>query len=306
MTKLTRRDFFVTSSLAVGTAHHLFGQTPGTPAAAPPPTVTRFEALRNNVGVFIGRGGTIGWLVAPDGVAIVDSQFPDTGAAALAGIRQRSTRPIDVLINSHHHGDHTGGNLVFRLAVGKIVSHSRVPGLMKTVAVAAKTEANQAYPDTTFDQTWSTKIGGETINLKYYGPAHTGGDIAIHFQNANIVHMGDLMSSVRHPRADRPAGASVTGWITVLENIAKDHPSDTIYIAGHSKVGTPVTVWRQDLLSFRDYFTAVLAYTQKGIAAGRSLDELVKGASLGEDFAEYEGTPENTIRAAHDELTSKA
>jgi cyclase len=303
MTKLTRRDFLATSTLALGTAHHLFGQTSGAPA---PPVEARFEMLRNNIGVFIGRGGTIGWLVAPDGVVVVDSQFPDTAATALAGIKQRSTRPIDFLINSHHHGDHTGGNLVFRPAVGKIVSHSRVPGLMKTVALAAKTEANQAYPDTTFDQTWVTKIGGETINLKHYGPAHTGGDIAIHFQNANIVHMGDLMSAVRHPRVDRPAGASVKGWITVLENIAKDHNGETIYIAGHSKVGTPVTVWRQDLLSFRDYFTAVLAYTQRGIAAGKPVDELVKSATLPENFADYEGTPENTIRAAHDELTSKA
>ncbi len=303
MTKLTRRDFLATSTLALATAHHLSGQTSGAPA---PPVEARFEMLRNNIGVFIGRGGTIGWLVAPDGVVVVDSQFPDTAATALAGIKQRSTRPIDFLINSHHHGDHTGGNLVFRPAVGKIVSHSRVPGLMKTVAVAAKTEANQAYPDTRFDQTWMTKIGGETINLKHYGPAHTGGDIAIHFQNANIVHMGDLMSAVRHPRVDRPAGASVKGWITVLENIAKDHNGETIYIAGHSKVGTPVTVRRQDLLSFRDYFTAVLAYTQKGIASGRSVDEIAKSATLPEDFAAYEGTPENTIRAAHDELTSKA
>jgi hypothetical protein len=92
----------------------------------------------------------------------------------------------------------------------------------------------------------------------------------------------------------------------VLENVAKDHNGETIYIAGHSKVGTPVTVRRQDLLSFRDYFTAVLAYTQKGIAAGKSLDELVKSATLPGDFAAYEGTPENTIRAAHDELTTKA
>jgi hypothetical protein len=118
--------------------------------------------------------------------------------------------------------------------------------------------------------------------------------------------MGDLMSSLRHPRVDRPAGASVKGWITVLEGVAKDHSSDTIFIAGHAKAGTPVTVWRQDLLAFRDYFTAVLAYTQKAIAAGASVDALVANAKLPEEFAEYEGTPENTLRAAYDELTSKA
>ncbi len=303
MTQLTRRDFLLTSSAAVATLDQLFAQTP---PAAPPSVPPRFETLRANVGVFMARGGTIGWLVAPEGVVIVDSQFPDTAPAALAGIKQKTARPIDFLINSHHHGDHTGGNQVFRPSVGKIVSHSRVPVLMKTVAAANKTEANQAYPDTTFDTTWSARIGGETINLKYYGPAHTGGDIAIHFQNANIVHLGDLMSSIRHPRVDRPAGASVKGWISVLEKVAKDHTGETIFIAGHSKAGTPVTVWRQDLLAFRDYFSAVLAYTQKGIAAGKPVDEIVKTANLPDDFDEYEGTPENTIRAAHDELTSKA
>jgi glyoxylase-like metal-dependent hydrolase (beta-lactamase superfamily II) len=299
---LTRRDFLLTSSVALA-VRPVFAQTPAMPPPAVPP---RFETLRNNVGVFLARGGTIGWLVASDGVVIVDSQFSDTAATALAGIRQKTSRPIDVLINSHHHGDHTGGNQVFRPAVGKIVSHARVPGLMRTVAVANKTEASQAYPDTTFDTAWSTKMGGETILAKYYGPAHTGGDIAIHFQNANIVHMGDLMSSIRHPRVDRPSGASVKGWISVLEKIAKDHNGDTIFIAGHAKAGTPVTVWRQDLLAFRDYFSAVLASTQKGIASGKSVDEIVKGASLPDDFAEYEGTPENAIRAAHDELTTQA
>jgi cyclase len=303
MTKRTRRDFLVASSLAFGTVREMFGQAPAPTAA---PVAARFEALRNNVGVFIGRGGTIGWLVAPDGVAVVDSQFPDTAATALAGLKQRSTRAIDFLINSHHHGDHTGGNQVFRPAVGKIVSQARVPGLMKTVAIAAKTEAGQAYPDTTFDQTWSTKLGAETIALKYYGPAHTGGDIAIHFQNANVVHMGDLMSSIRHPRVDRPAGASVKGWISVLEGVAKDHSTDTIFIAGHAKAGTPVTVWRQDLLAFRDYFTAVLDYTRKAISAGTPIDEFVKNAKLPDDFTDYEGTPENTLRAAYDEITSKA
>lgn len=299
MTIWTRRHFLLTSSFALA-AGRAFGQAPG--AAATP----RFDALRNNVGVFTARGGTIGWLIAPDGIVVVDSQFPDTAPLALAGIKERSARPIDLLINSHHHGDHTGGNAVFRPGVGKIVAHSRVPELMRTVAVAAKTEASQAYPDTTFDKTWAATVGGETIAAAHYGPAHTGGDIAITFRTANIVHMGDLLSSVRHPRADRPAGASVTGWVTVLEAVTREHDTDTIYIAGHAKVGTPVQVKRAEVLAFRDYLTAVVEFTRKGVAAGRSADELVAGASLPAQFAAYEGTPEFVIRAAHDELAPKS
>lgn len=301
MKVLTRREFIVTSSVVAGAAGKLLAQAP--PA---PPVVPKFEALRNNVGVFTARGGAIGWLITADGVAIVDSQFRDTAATALAGVKERSTRPIDILVNTHHHGDHTGGNIVFRPAVGRIVAHSRVPGLIKTAAAAAKTEADQAYPDTTFDQTWSTTIGKETIAAKHYGPAHTGGDIAVTFQVANIVHLGDLLSPLRHPRADRPAGASVKNWINVLEAIVKDHDADTLYVAGHAKTDTPVAVKRADVLTFRDYVAAVVDATAKGIAAGKSADELVKNAGLPAPFAAYEGSVEFVIRAAHDELTAKA
>ena len=145
-----------------------------------------------------------------------------------------------------------------------------MPALQKTQAAAAKSDAQQAYADTTYDTTWSAKVGSETISLKYYGPGHTSGDSVVTFQNANIVHMGDLMFYLRNPRVDRGAGASIKNWIVTLESVAKDHPADTIYIAGHSKVNLPLTVTRADLLKFRDYFSGLLAYVQKGIASGRS------------------------------------
>jgi cyclase len=291
MTKLSRRDFFVTSSVALGTlTTRAWAQNPAAPA--PPPTLTSFDVLRGNVGVFSGRGGFIGMLISPDGVVVVDSQFPDTAKTALNSLKQMTKRPIDLLINTHHHGDHTSGNIVFRPEVAKIA------------AINAKTEAQQAYPDTTFDQSWSTKLGSETVSGKYYGPGHTGGDIVVTFQNANIVHMGDLMSSIRHPRVDRPSGASVKGWVTILEAVTKEHPADTIYIAGHSKVNTPFVVHKANLLNMRDYFVAILDHTQKAIAAGKPLEEVAKLAVL-PGFADYEGTPEPALRAAYEELTAK-
>jgi cyclase len=301
MPQLSRRNFLLTSSFALGAAGRVLGQ-----ASEPLVSTPRFEALRNNVGVFAARGGTIGWLISPDGIVVVDSQFPDTAAIALAGIKERATNSIAFLINSHHHADHTGGNQVFRPATSAIISQRRVPELMKMVARAAKTEAGQAYPDTGFDRTWSAQIGTESVSAKHYGPAHTGADIAVTFHTANIVHLGDLMSSVRHPRVDRAAGASVKGWITVLESVVKDHAVDTIYIAGHCKVGTPITVTQKDLLSFRDYLTVVLTQAEKSIAAGQSVEELLKAMALPREFRDYEGTPENVIHAAYDELTTKA
>lgn len=301
--RLSRRELFVTSSVALGTFSNAFGQTPPAPAAPEPPQ-TSFDPLRGNVGIFTGRGGTIGMLVAPDGLVVVDTQFVDTATIALRNLKQMSGRQIDILINTHHHGDHTGGNSVFRPAAARHVAHRNVPALQKAQAAASKSDTPQAYADTTYDTTWSAKVGAETISLKYYGPGHTSGDSVVRFQNANIVHMGDLMFYLRNPRVDRGAGASIKNWIVTLESVTKDNPADTIYIAGHSKVNLPLNVTRADLLKFRDYFSGLLAYVQKGIASGRSAAEIVKVASV-PGFADYEGSPEGTIQAAYEELTAK-
>jgi hypothetical protein len=110
------------------------------------------------------------------------------------------------------------------------------------------------------------------------------------------------MSHQRHPRVDRPAGASIRNWLVSLEKVTKDHNNDTIYIFGHSKVGAPVTGPKADLLALRDYFSAMLDYVQKGIAAGKSADEIVKAGMP--KFAANEGMP--ALQVCYDELTNKA
>jgi glyoxylase-like metal-dependent hydrolase (beta-lactamase superfamily II) len=273
-------------------------------APAPAPVKPEFAAVRGTVGVFTARGGTIGYVVTPDAVIVVDSQFADTAQMFLDGLKPKTTRKIDLLINSHHHGDHTGGNKVLQPAVAKIVAHANVPGLQRKAAATAKSEANQAYADTTFEKDWKASVGKETVSARHYGPAHTGGDIVITFQNANVAHMGDLMSFQRNPRADRPAGASIVNWIPVLENTVKDHANDTIYIFGHSKVGERVTGSGKDLLELRDYFTAMLDHVRKGISAGKPMEEIVKVAAV-PGFERYEGTP-TALEAAYQELTAKS
>jgi cyclase len=302
----SRREFIVTSSLAAaaGTLQqvNVFGQQQ--PAGAPPPApaVPKFEPLRRNLGVFTARGGTIGWLVAPDAVLVIDSQFADTAQMFLDGLKPRTQRKIDLLINTHHHPDHTGGNKTLQPAVTKIVAHANVPGLQRKQAAAQKTEANQAYADTTFSDAWKVDIGNEVVSAKYYGAGHTGGDGVIFFERANIVHMGDLMSHQRHPRIDRPSGASIRNWLLTLEKVVKDHSADTIYIFGHAKVGAPVTGPGKDLLVVRDYFSAMLDYVQKGIAAGKSAEEITKGTLPA--YTDHEGMPQ--LQVAYDELTAKA
>ena len=122
-------------------------------------------------------------------------------------------------INTHHHGDHTGGNKAY--GVSKIVAHVNCLASHKTVTEEAKTVAHQAYATATFTDTWTEKFGDETIEGRYFGPGHTGGDAVFHFQQANVMHMGDLLFNRAHPNIDRPQGARIDNWITVLETVSK-------------------------------------------------------------------------------------
>jgi glyoxylase-like metal-dependent hydrolase (beta-lactamase superfamily II) len=231
-----RRQFLTTASLALaGSAARripVFGQTPGQAPAAPP--VTRFEDIRRNVGIFTGQGGTIGWLATPDGAVAVDAQFPATAKACVEGLQQRSPKGIQLLINTHYHGDHTAGNPVFRPIVKSIVQQERCAQLHKDTTTKAGSSAQQAYADVMFGESWSQEVAGDKVWGYYYGPGHTGGDAVIVFEKANVVHMGDLMFNRVHPRVDRPGGASIKNWINLLERVAKRH-GDATFIYGHGK-----------------------------------------------------------------------
>jgi cyclase len=313
--KLDRRQFLVFSSGAIAASPiaraFASGQAPTqSPAQTPaPPATPKFEDVRRNVGVFTMRGGTIGWFVNKDAVLVVDTQYPDTAKTCLDGLKQKTSgRGIDLVINTHHHADHTGGNAVFRAEAKKLVAQAGVPALQRQVAAATPNSAAPVVADATFDKTWSEKLGDEQVTASFNGPGHTGADAIVHFEKAHVVHMGDLLFYERHPRVDRAAGASIQNWITILEKVGKDMPGDTIFIAGHAKDGLPVTVDRKAVLRFRDYFDAVLAFTRKGIAQGQTREALAGTAAL-PGFEGYQGggvlTLAGVLGVAYDELTAK-
>ncbi len=304
----TRRQFLVSSSALVASVARVVRLSAQQPAAgqqaAPPQPVPAFTPLRRNVGLFTGAGGTIGWLISPGGVVVVDSGMPPNAAVCLNGVNERSSsRPIDCLFNTHHHGDHTGGNGVFRSAAKKIVAHVKVPELQKATARPG-TEASQVYADTTFADHFEVSIGDETVHAVYVGPSHTGGDSVIFFTRANVVHMGDLVFNRRQPVTDRPGGCSLAGWVRALERVANGHTSDTLYVFGHSKPGFDVTGSKADLLYQRDFLSAVLDYTQSQIKAGKAREEIVKSSPELKGFADHGPVIERVLNAAYEELTA--
>lgn len=300
---VNRRKFVQVSALTAA-ASTLRVATSAAQQPAPPPAPAVFTPLRRNVGIFNQRGGTIGWLVSPDGLLVVDTQFADTAPNLLAGLKERSPRPIDVLINSHHHPDHTGGNGVLRPVAKQIVAHVRSSENQKAQAERAKMPTT--LPDVTFPDTWSVTLGDETIRAKHWGPAHTGGDVAIHFEQANVVHLGDLLNNRGYPNVDAPAGASVHGWMQVLEKMAAAYPADALYVFGHAEAGHPFIGTRTDLLYQRDYFTAVVATARDARRAGRSRDDLAKTELLPtfEHFGGIKARLGLALGLAYDELAA--
>jgi glyoxylase-like metal-dependent hydrolase (beta-lactamase superfamily II) len=305
---ITRRQFLVTTSAGVAAAAwplRITGQqaqgAPAQPPAAQQPVYT-FTAIRNDVGIFTGQGGTIGWLVSPDGVVVVDAQMGAAAAACLAGIKERGgNRVIDLLFNTHHHGDHTGGNPVFRPATKKIVAHANVPALQKAAARPG-TEADQIYADSTFTDAWSQPFGKERVTAAYYGAAHTGGDSVVTFERANVVHLGDLVFNRRMPVTDRPGGCRIAGWITVLDRIVKAHQADTLYIFGHGKAGLPPTGSKADVLLQRDFLAALLDHVRGEIKAGKDKDAITKASPQLKNFLEHGALTERVLTAAYDEV----
>ena len=321
----TRREFLAKSALAALAATlgrpHLAGafQVQAQPV---------FTPIRRNVGFFTMRGGTIGYLASPGGVAVVDSQFPPEARAFLAGLNERTAnRAVDALINTHHHGDHSGGNAAFRGVARKVVAHAtaaehmrQAPGAaapapppasaQPPAAQPAAQAAEQLYPDTTFTDTWSADIGDERVRARHYGRAHTSGDSVITFERANVAHMGDLMFNQRHPVVDRAAGASIRNWMTVLERTPRDHAADTVYIFGHANTGLPVTGSSAELGQFRDYLGALLAFVESQVKAGRSREEILAMREPLKGFETFgrfgQPGPRDALTCAYEEVMEKA
>lgn len=264
-----------------------------------------FRPLADGIGVFTERGGTVAWMVRPDGIAVVDTQFPPSIRHCLEDIRERSSRVIDVVLNTHHHGDHTAGNAVLKDHAKQIVAHANVPGLQKAAAEKRGNLDAQAYADTTFETTWSADVGPETISARHFGPGHTGGDAVVHFENAGIIHMGDLVFHRMVPYIDRPGGASVQGWIEVLETVAKSYPADGTFLFGHASEGNDVVGQRDDLGLMAGYLAGLLEYVEKGRAAGSSLDELAavdRIPGFPDHAPGWDGAIRNNVEAAWEEL----
>lgn len=297
-----RRSFIRNSALTLG-ALTLFQRDMLASMFSPQGTL---KMLRGNVGIFTEKGGTIGFFLGKDGLAVIDTQFPDSAANFIADVKKQSQMPFRYLINTHHHGDHTSGNIAFKgLIQNHHIAHENCLKNLKASAEKAGTLDKQLLPADTFSKKHQVKMDNEEIEMRYFGPAHTDGDIVVYFDEANIAHMGDLMFNRRHPYVDRNAGANIQNWIKVLNKAAKKYEKDTLYIFGHAGEGYEVTGTRNDLFAFRDYLQRVLDFAEAEIKAGKSKEDFLKNTTI-PGVTEWKGEGiTRPLTAAYEEVLAR-
>jgi cyclase len=265
----------------------------------------KITMLRNDVGVFEEKGGTIAFLLGKEGVVVVDAQFPDQSKHLIDELKKRSDKPLQLLINTHHHGDHSSGNIAFKGLVSNVLAHDNSQKNQIVSAKQNKNEDKQLYPDLTYYNTWARHFGKEKIRLHYFGAGHTNGDSFVHFENANIVHCGDLVFNRRHPYVDRSAGANMKSWVEVLNTALTTFDNNTQFVFGHAASGYKVTGTADELKAFRDYIGNVLKFAEAAMKAGKTKEEFLKTTLIpgGEEW-KTDGI-QRPLTAAWEELGGK-
>ena len=263
----------------------------------------KMQPLRRNVGIFTERGGTIAHMITKNGIVVVDTQFPEQANHLINEINKKTDRKIDLLINTHHHGDHTAGNIAFKGIIDKAVAHENSKANQMRVAKERNATDQQLYPDIVYRDKWSGNAGDEVVTLRYFGPAHTNGDSVIHFENANVAHMGDLIFNRRHPFIDRSAGASIKNWITTLEKVRNEYDDETIFIFGHAGDGWKVTGNKEDLAAMENYLSQLLKVVSDAIEEGKDKEAILKMTQI-KGAEEWQGDGiQRPLSAAYEEVT---
>jgi cyclase len=231
--------------------------------------------LADNFYTLDGQGGTVSVLAGNDGVFVVDTQFAPLTDKLVAAIRAVSDKPIRFVVNTHLHGDHTGGNANFAALGATVFAHDRVrAGLQNPVARPDGTKpapaAAAALPVVTFDGPVTFHLNGETIRLTHVPRAHTDGDVLVHFVQRDILAVGDYFRSVGYPVVDLANGGSLKGTLDGLNaTIALAGPKTKI-VPGHG----PVTD-RAALITQRDQLIAIRDIVAALVAQGKSVEEVI-------------------------------
>ena len=224
-----------------------------------------------------GAGGNIGLSAGDDTVFIVDDQFAPLTPKITAAIAKISPKPVQFVLNTHWHGDHTGGNENLGKAGAIIVAHENVRKRLSTdqfidlIKSKEKALPKAGLPVVTFATSLNFHLNGEDIHVVHAPRAHTDGDAIVHFPKSDVVHMGDIFWNGLNPFVDYSSGGSITGVIAACTQVLATTTDKTRFIPGHGPLGT-----RAELQAYRDMLSTIAGRVQQALAEGKTDEEIVQ------------------------------
>jgi cyclase len=243
--------------------------------------------VSGNVYMLVGAGGNVGVSIGEDGTFIIDDQFAPMTDKIKAAIAAITPNPVRFVINTHWHGDHTGGNENMGNGGALIVAHDNVYQRMSTEQFRAANNSTTppspkaALPVVTFAEDVTFHLNGDAIRAIHVAQAHTDGDALIHFPGANVIHMGDTFFAGRFPFIDLGSGGSVDGLISAANRALSIANDDTKIIPGHGPLSGP-----PDLREYLEMMTRVRAAVLLLVAEGKTLEE-VQAAKPAADYESW-------------------
>jgi len=262
----------------------------------------RSTDLGGGVYMLTGRGGNIGVSVGSDGVVLIDDQYAPLTPKILAAVAELTPERIRFVLNTHWHGDHTGGNENLGREGAIIIAHDNVRERMSVDQFMERLDRHvpasprAALPIVTFDRALTLHLNGGDVHVFHVEPAHTDGDSIVHFRDANVVHMGDTYFNGIYPLIDTSSGGTLNGLIDAADRVLEIADDETKIIPGHGGLSN-----KAELRAYRYMLVAVRDAISTAIAAGRNVDEVVASKHTAAFDADWGGgfvKPDDFVRSS--------
>jgi cyclase len=263
-------------------------------------------ALRNGTHLLTGAGGNMVASAGEDGTFLIDDQYAPLSEKISAALAKLGHPPLRFVINTHWHGDHTGGNEAFGKQGSVVIAHANVRKRMSSEQFIAhfqsKVEAapQKAWPVVTFTDSIALHLNGDDVEVVHVAKAHTDGDALVKFRRANVLHMGDTWFNGGYPFIDLSSGGTIDGYIAALDRGLALSDADTMIVPGHGPLGD-----RAKLQAYRDALAAARAQIAKLKAAGKSKEAVIAAkptASTDDTYGKGFIKPEQFVGFVYDTL----
>ena len=234
------------------------------------------EKLADGIYMLTGSGGNLGLAVGADAVFLIDDQYAPLTPKIKAAIGAITNKPVQFVLNTHWHGDHTEGNENFAEAGALIVAHDNVRRRMGTEQFLAffnmrvPPSPKRALPLVTFTTDITFHINGDEVTALHCPAAHTDGDAIVHFRRADVIHMGDIHFNYMYPFIDTASGGSADGVIAAVDRALALATDRTKIIPGHGPLAS-----KADLLAYREMLATVVGRIKTQLAAGKQMKEII-------------------------------